>query len=356
MPSGIHRILIIRPSAIGDIVMASPLIKALREAYPKAHLAWLIESRFQEVLYSNPFLDQLIVWPKDRWKQLWEKGRVDLLSREIKWFRAELRGFDLVVELQGLLRSRLLAWLSGAPERIGFASKEPGKIFMSRVLSRGPESKRMSSEYAYMARFLCLPVDDFKPHISTTESDRSGARTKMHEAGLRGNYAVLAPFTTRPQKRWVIERWGEISEALKEEFDLEILILGGGTDLAEADAIESLARNAVYNLTGSTPLGESLAAVQNASLLVGVDTGLTHAGTAFAVPTVALFGPTCPYLSTPSDKTRVLYHPLPCSPCKRSPVCNGDFTCMKKITVEEVLDSAKGLLDQSSTSECISST
>jgi len=90
---------------------------------------------------------------------------------------------------------------------------------------------------------------------------------------------------------------------------------------------------------------QSAAVIKNAALMIGVDTGLTHMGTAFMRPTVALFGSTCPYLITASPATRVLYHPFPCSPCRRSPTCSGEFPCMADITVAEVMENSVQLLE-----------
>ncbi len=338
-------ILIIRPSAIGDIVMASPMIRTLRAAYPKARLVWLAEPQVVELLRHHPDLDEVIVWPKNRWRQLLREGKLLSLRREVAGLRHELRRcrFDLALDAVGLLKSRLIAKLSGARERIGFVSREPGGFLMSKVIPRGPSSKAMSSEYRFMMEHLGLDPGEFRPSLVLAGEDEAAAARLRQARGL-DRYAVLLPFTTRPQKHWFEERWADLARRVRERFDLVPLLLGGPADLAASRRIVQMSGTAIENLTGETTIAQTAALVRHSSLAIGVDTGLTHMGTAFRRPTIALFGATCPYLETPSPQTRVLYHPHPCSPCKRSPTCAGDFTCMQAITVDEVLQTAASLL------------
>ena len=130
------KILIIRLSAIGDVVFASPLIKALRFTYPKAHISWLVESGAASLLMNNAHLDKVIVLPRAQWKKLWHQRRFLQLYREIKYFTTMLRnqGFDIALDLQGLLKSGIWAFLSGAKIRIGLGSKEGSKYLMTRLV------------------------------------------------------------------------------------------------------------------------------------------------------------------------------------------------------------------------------
>ncbi|MGM0677491.1 MAG: glycosyltransferase family 9 protein, partial [Pseudomonadota bacterium] len=161
---------------------------------------------------------------------------------------------------------------------------------------------------------------------------------------------VACPFTTRPQKHWVESAWGRLAVRLQEQFGTRLVLLGGPGDREAAERIAAQAGDAVDNRVGETSLTEAAAVISRAHLLVGVDTGLTHMGPAFNVPTVALFGSTCPYLDTGRDNTVVIYHDLPCAPCKRNPTCQGRFDCMTGITVDEVLGKVDALLPHRETS------
>jgi heptosyltransferase-1 len=113
-------------------------------------------------------------------------------------------------------------------------------------------------------------------------------------------------------------------------------MLGGPVDRGAAGRIRASGGPRLIDLAGETSLLQAAALIDRSALLVGVDTGLSHLGIAYGRPSLLLFGSTCPYLDTSRANARVLYHPLPCSPCRRTPTCNGEFTCMQSIAVNEV--------------------
>jgi len=342
-------ILVIRPSSIGDIIMAMPMLGTLRKAYPDANIAWLVDPGAIDLLRFNPALDEVVPWDKSRWKALFKKGHIFSLIREVMLFSKDMRSrhIDLVLEAQGLLRSRILAWLSGARERVGFESGEPGRFLMTRIISRGPSNKRMGSEYLYMMEALGLSPESSGTSPILSHDDLVSGKRMIREIGINGGYATIFPFTTRPQKHWVRERWALLAMAIRENFDLPVVMLGGPQDIEEASYIHSCAGDNLLDLTGKTTLAQSAAIVSKSALAVGVDTGLTHMAVAFNRPTVAIFGATCPYLYSGNEKALVLYEKLPCSPCKRSPTCDGEFMCMKKIGTQDVLNAAQSLMANS---------
>ena len=329
-------ILIIRLSAIGDVVFASPLIGALKRTYPNAKLSWLVEPAAAPLLKSHSDLDEVIIWPKVDWKALWKKRRFIQLWREFSSFKKFLKskGYDLALDLQGLQKSALWAYLCGAPRRVGLGSKEGSHRLMTEVVVREGNDERISSEYLKMAQYLSLDCQDFQMDIALPEDEDDYALT-MRQA--YGEYIVICPFTTRPQKHWLDASWGELVEKLTEVFPQQrIVMLGGPLDHEASTNILKHAPGLV-SMVGQCSLTQTAALIKHAKLLVGVDTGLTHMGIAFNRPTIALFGSTCPYSDTTHDNAVVLYHKQACSPCRRNPTCNGDFTCMKKIAVEEIM-------------------
>ncbi len=327
-------ILIIRLSAIGDVVFASPLIKALRRSYPEAKISWLVEPAAAPLLRHNSDLHEVIVWPKNEWKQLWRQRRFLTLWRAYRRFKKEFRarGFDTAIDLQGLMKSAVWAQASGAETRIGLGSKEKSEHLMTRVISRQGDSPRIGSEYYGLAQALGLDVGDFEMDIALSDEDEAYPPRAVGEQ----SYAVVCPFTTRPQKHWLEARWPQLIERIQRERQLPVVMLGGPADVDAAARIAAECEQLI-NLVGQSSLTQTAAVIKQSSLLVGVDTGLTHMGIAFNVPTVALFGSTCPYLDTTRENAVVLYHKMACSPCRRNPSCEGDFTCMKKITVDEVV-------------------
>ena len=433
LPLTPERILLIRLSAIGDLVFSSPLIAALRRAYPQARISWLVQPECAPLLRHHPDLDEVITWPLQEWRQLWRERRGRELWRRARDLRGELRRrrFDLVLDLQGLLKSGLPAWLTGARERIGLGSREGSQWLMTCVLPRGGDPRTVGSEYRFLAERLGLPLADFAMQVVPGEKDRDYARALIARLGLAGGYAVICPFTTRPQKHWFADRWAGLARDLRQELGLPVLMLGGPGDRQAARRIQDLVdqnlvdrgqasvrdedlrrapgtsspRADIYyeasqqveashpapedesqvpdiryqagdvrgkcshpspdekkylgdvslgegllrtpllvNLAGETSLLQAAALIEACRLLIGVDTGLSHMGLAFGRPSLLLFGSTRPYLDPGPQPGRVLYHPLPCSPCKRRPSCRGAFTCMRLIEGEEVLRQARLLV------------
>jgi heptosyltransferase-1 len=346
IPQTPRRILLVRLSAIGDIIMATPLIQAFRRTYPDARLTWLVQPEARDVLAANPALDEVMVWPRAEWSRLWRERRYLTLTRAFAGFVRELRArrFDLAVDIQGLMKSALWVRLSGAPQRIGLDSREGSDRLMTAVVRAPGGSKHIGAEYRHLARTLELDSGAFDMDIALSPEDEAFAARFRSEHGLEARYAVLCPFTTRPQKHWVEDRWPALAVRLHRELGLDCVLLGGPRDAEAGARIAGAAAGRIASAAGATSLRQAAALIRDAALLVGVDTGLTHAGIAFGVPTLALFGSTCPYLHTGRDNARVLYHKLDCSPCKRNPTCGGAYTCMRALTVDEIVANAGQLL------------
>lgn len=349
-----RRILIVRLSALGDIVMASGLIPALRTLYPQAELSWVCEAGCVPLLRHNPSIKQVIVWPRGEWEALLKAKRYMALWRAVRTFRARLRAeqFDLVLDAQGLLKSGLIAWLTGAPRRVSIIAREGSHRLVHEVVTPPPGADPvMGSEYRYLAHYLGAPQGSFvhdlavgaEPRQRTREVLQQALQSAWGDATTARPVVVLAPFTTRPQKHWVESNWSDLARALLVR-GLQPVVLGGPAD-QEAAARICAGQPHCLNLAGKLKLDESVALIADAQLLVGVDTGLTHMGSALRIQTVVLFGSTRPYREGPSPLTRILYDALPCSPCRRRPTCNGAFTCMTQLTTERVLDAALGQLE-----------
>ncbi|MCC9595868.1 glycosyltransferase family 9 protein [Rubrivivax sp. JA1055] len=340
------RILIVRLSAIGDVVMASGLIRSLRARWPDATIHWLVEPPAAPLLAHNPRLDGVKTMPRAVLQQLWRERRLGALAGEVLALRRRLRAerYDLVLDAQGLLKSGFCAWLTGAPQRVGLRSHEGSQHLMHhRVSPPAGADRRIGSEYRALGVALGAAESDFRLDLAVGAAPRERARAALAEAGVAGRWVALCPFTTRPQKHWFEDRWAELAQAFAAR-GLQPVIVGGPGDVEAAARIAALAP-AAANLAGRLKLDETVAALAEAALLVGVDTGLTHMGTALDVPTVALFGSTRPYLDAATPRTVVLYDALPCSPCRRRPSCAGRFDCMRALEVQRVFDTATRLAD-----------
>lgn len=345
LPDGFapQRILLVRLSAIGDILFAAPLLDALRARYPDAELVWLAQPECAPLLRYHPALDALIEWPRVRplptlWRALGGPG-------------ARLRAyrFDLALDLQGLLKSALPTRLSGAPWRIGLNAREGGGLLMTAVIRAPRDDPRMGSEYRTLAEALGLPTADFVPRLHPGDEAREQAARMIDTAGLQAGFVALCPFTTRAQKHWFEARWAELARRLAEPvtrggLGLPARLLGAPGDRAAAERIARAAALPLAAWVGETSLPVAAALIERAALVIGVDTGLGHMGVAAGVPSLLLFGATRPYLDTGSEQARVLYHPYPCSPCRRRPSCGGRFDCMRALEVGQILAQARDVL------------
>lgn len=330
---------------MGDVIMAAPLLSAIKKAWPEAEIDWLVDPALGDLLTEHPDCKRLQLWDKAAWRELARRGRWFTLGRRILALRKKLRArqYDFCLEAQGLFRARLLARLSGAAHRVGLESAEPGACLLHQTVSRGANQRRVSSEYLALLADLGIKPEGFPLRLYTAPEARTGLAAQLSAAGLKaGAYALLVPFTTRPQKHWPAERWPELAAAIQEKWGLPSVIPGR---MAEREAALELAggRSFIQVWAGKTSLAETMVLVENCAFLVGVDTGLTHMGSAFNRPTVALFGATLPYVEPPAPASRILYHLQDCAPCRRRPTCEGRYDCMRAISVNEVIETLSAL-------------
>ncbi|MGQ0503400.1 MAG: glycosyltransferase family 9 protein [Panacagrimonas sp.] len=331
-----QRILIIRVSALGDIVFCTSLLEGLRNRYPRAHIAWLVQAGFAGIIESDSRLDEVIRLPPAALSS-W-----DGLRATHRQLRTMVR-YDWVIDAQGLLKTRLLARMVPAKRRIGFASREPGAFLLHQLVDKGGDIADISSEYRFLARTL-TGTDPGAPHAPPEPPQRLKALDALAAAKIKPGFIALCPFTTRPQKHWVESHWGELTQLLSTSGAPPCVLFGGPGDVDASQRIMASLAPGSVSLVGKTPLPLLPALLEQAALVVGVDTGLTHIGIAVRRPVIALFGSTCPYTRGADSPLRVMYDALPCAPCKRHPTCGGAFTCMRGLTPARVAAAADELL------------
>jgi heptosyltransferase-1 len=331
-----EHILIIRLSAIGDIVMASCLAQGIKQQHPDAKISWLVQAGFEDLLLTNSYVDEVIIWPRKEWQLLWSERKFILLSREVRRFikRLKRRDFSLAIDAQGLMKSGLLTFFSGAKIRIGLDSREGSAKLMTQVF-HSPQSRHIGSEYRFLLESIAPSARTSRMDVVVTGDDRSAGSSVLRQQGVNRPFVVFCPFSTRDQKNWTTAHWRQLAKRVDEQLDYDCVILGSSADTDIARAMTT--GENLFDLTGKTTLRQAAAVIKQAKALVGVDTGLTHIGVVSEIPSVALFGSTCPYLLTDSVVAKVIYHDLNCAPCKRRPVCDGAYTCMRDISVNEVM-------------------
>ncbi|HEX4871817.1 MAG TPA: glycosyltransferase family 9 protein [Nevskiaceae bacterium] len=325
VPPRPRRLLIIRLSALGDVVFATTLLHGLRKAFPDAEIDWLVQPEFAGLLRTQPAINTVLSWDRREWSRLFRQLRWISLWRAVRAFRRALRArdYDWVIDGQGLLKARLLAWLAGGRYRVGPESKEPGGALMQALLQREADDPRMGREHRGYLRQL-LGVDGETPRLQRP----AGAPAAPVAAGT----LALVPFTTRPQKHWPEAHWVELIGRLHRAGH-PLMLLGGPADRAAADRILAAlpAGIAVDDRVGRTGIAEAVQCIADSRAVIGMDTGLTHIAVACDRPTVAIFGSTLPYRSGGRAPLAVEWLGLPCSPCKRRPTCGGAYPCLVEL-------------------------
>ncbi len=322
-----RNILIVKTSSLGDVLHALPCAQALRELFPAARITWIVEPVYAVLLRNTPVLDEVLPFEKKRLRN-GSLGQRIAYIRELKAQLSE-RKFDLVIDLQGLAKSALIAWLTGCPERIGYSEMREGSGLVSRSVSGAHAKDHVVQRYLDVIRSLgWIGETPRYPVLSFTEEGR--VRQWLKELGVAGKYAVLVPSTSREQKNWPAAHFVALAKRLAES-GIDVLLVGDKNDLAKGQAIiAQAAQDKIISLAGQTTLTELSVVLAGAAVVIGGDTGPLHIAAALGVATVALYGSTDPHRTGPyGAKTTILRTKEPCAPCNRKD-CT-DVRCMASI-------------------------
>ena len=335
-----RRILLIKPSSLGDIVHALPVLAALREAYPAAHIAWLVGNASAPLLEGHPLLDEVIPFDRRRYGRMLQSPRILLdFLRFVAGLRR--RQFDMVVDLQGLIRSGFLSWASGARRRVGFAAaRECAWVFYSERVRCGEADCHAVAKNLRVARALGLHVETPAFPLGLRAAELAAARALLTAAAGRplANFTALIAGARWATKRWRVDRLAGLIDRLHTEGYPPCVVLGAADDRAFADQIVQASATPVVDLVGRTTLRELCAVIALSDLVISHDSGPMHIAAALGKPLVALFGPTDPARTGPyCDSARVVALPLPCAPCLRRHCPLGHHACMQQLELETVL-------------------
>lgn len=326
-------ILIIKLSAIGDVIHALPVPKALKDAFPGARVTWIVEDTARPLLDNNPYIDEVLLFDKSRYRSLGGLlAHAPELSRELK-----SRRFDLALDLQGLAKSAAIALLSGAPARYGYCNMREGSALVSRRICGSHARGHVVEQLLDVVRYLGGPVKDveFTLNLRPEEKQRAASLLQANYLDTASRYVVLAPGTNWPNKCWPAEAFAALARQLWSKHEIAPVVVGAPGDKPLAQVITGATRGAV-DLTGATTLRELSFIIRHALAFVGGDTGPMHLAAAVGTPVVALFGPTDPVRNGPyGEGHAVLTTPYGCAGCwKRK--CRRGRDCLGAIPVEAV--------------------
>ena len=338
-PSPPRRVLIIKPSAIGDVVHALPILNLIRRRWPGAHVSWLVTPACAGLLERHPQLDAVVRFERREFGKGWRSPRAAL---DLLRFNRRLRDgkFDLVVDLQGLFRSGWLAWVTGAPVRVGPANAREGAwLFYTHRVPTGTPEQHAIERYLTIAQALGCERGPVEFRFAVDDADRA------HVAGLVPGgrpFAVLMPGTNWETKRWPVERFAALVGPLRERFGLESVVAGGPDTVELAKQVPG-----ATDLAGRTNLRQLVALLERAALVVANDSGPMHIAAALGRPLVTPYGPTNPVRTGPYGRQdSVVRLDIPCSPCY-SRKCSHQ-SCLQWLTIDPVLELARTQMGNSS--------
>jgi heptosyltransferase-1 len=332
------RILIVRLSALGDIVHAVPVLEALRRHNPAAEIDWLVEESYAAVLGLVDGLRRRVIV---RARETATRGGDVVFASGLGYLKAAVylrrQRYDIALDLQGLIKSAAWARVSGATRVIGFAPghlREPHAARLYSETVTPPEAPHIIHKNLALAAHLGAPVSPFTVPLTAAASPALAAA--VEEAVGPARYAVLNPGAAWPNKRWPPDRFGALAEALLHRFGLVSFITWGPSERELAESIVNASGGAA-RLAPPTQMADLAALMRGAALVVSGDTGPLHIAAAMGAPIVGLFGPTRPERNGPWDpQDEVLSRAGQCQ-CHHKRQCLTGAPCINTITLDEVI-------------------
>ena len=339
------KILVVRTDRVGDVVLSTPALKALRENYPQSHIAVMVSPHTRELLEDNPYINEVIIYDKDKK----DRGLVGFWRFVIG---LKKKKFDLAIVLHTKKRTNLITYFADIPRRIGYQDKKFGFLLSDRI--KDTRSLGLQHEVDYcldILRKLGLEVRDRLPYVAVKKEQLAWVDNFLKEQGMNKNdkIAGLHPGASCPSKRWLRERFVVLANRLVEDYGLRVIIVGAGdSDKAIANAIAKELRYPVINLAGKTSLAQLAAVLKRCLIFISNDSGPVHIASSVGTPVISIFGRNQAGLSPlrwgPLGKQdKYLHKEVGCSICLAHK-CNIGFDCLKAITVEDVLKAVDDIL------------
>lgn len=327
------RILIIQTAFLGDVILSTPLIKSLRELFPDAFISFLLIPETKKVLENNPHLNEILVYDKRKKKGLGSFLQILATIRE--------RKFDLAIIPHRSLRSALLAYLSGIPQRIGF-DKSAGSFLFTHKVTYTLNIHEVDRNLSLLSSFKFKPSDK-APELFPSAEDFSYARKFLHDSGIQEEDRIvgIAPGSVWATKRWLPERFAEVSDLLIKKDGVKVIFLGSAEDQKLCLEIANLMTEKPLILAGKTDILQSAAIISFCKVVLSNDSAPVHIASAMKKPVVAIFGSTIPEFGFApyGEGHLIIEKKMDCRPCgihgrKKCP--KKHFRCMREITTEEV--------------------
>jgi len=342
-----QRLLVVLPSWLGDTVMATPALRALRSCFAESHIAYAGRAGPLAVLADAPWADETV--------EIFPAGGLKASATLIRSIRTlARRNFDCAVLLPNSFGSALTIRLAGIKRRLGYVRDGRGLLLTDRLIPAKEGGKflpgSMIRYYLALSEYMGAEDSDTTMELFTCQADERVVDRLLELWGIRTNQPVLVVHPGGgfgPSKRWPAERFARVADELAERYSLAVLISAGPAERAAALAVKAAMKKRAVNLAEyNVTIGQLKALVRRSRLMITNDTGPRHFGPAFGVAVVTIFGSTDPlWTDTFFGGERVVRAEVDCGPCQKRTCKKQRHVCMDLITPEMVLAAAVDLLD-----------
>jgi lipopolysaccharide heptosyltransferase I len=347
-----HKILILRLSAVGDVIRTLPAVKAIKASLPSSSITWIVEEPSKALLETQPEIDEVILFPRKRWSDGLKSARGWWRTmREVRKFILTLRRqrFDVVLDFHGILKSGLLSFLSGSQHRIGFERKssKEGNFIFSNIKVKLPD-ERISRFKRNFTLLQGMGLEPKNPHdqLYIPAEDREIINYFFDQLSFlfKGPLIGIHPGTSQKTeyKRWDPDQYARLGDRLVRELGATIIFTWGPGELDWVKRIQRKMKEASIlgpHTISLTQLGE---VYRHCDLYIGGDTGPMHIASLMGIPVVVIYGPTDPVQNEPYGPHRKVRKEVGCNPC-RDRSCK-KLTCLREITVGDVFNVTKEIL------------
>jgi lipopolysaccharide heptosyltransferase I len=341
------KILILKFSALGDIVHALPVAATIRKSLPDSHIVWMVEERFRDLLNDNPDIDEIISLRTKVWRKNWNRQSMSEIRDTIKTLRQHK--FDIVLDLHGLIKSGLIARLSGAPTRTGFHPKnckeKVSALFTNQKTPYIAGGLHVVDMYLALLQTALGKIEETKsfPLTIPEEADKKIAHFFDQNPDMTDRPVIgINPGAGFETKQWELTRFAELADRISAELGYSIILTWGPGEEFKTQQISAHMKQKSWTAPPTSIL-ESIALYKRMALLVSCDSGPLHLAAALGIPTVSIFGPTDPARNGAYGVNHeTVYKMLSCSFCWKRTCPLGTRECMKQVTVDEVFEAVKG--------------
>lgn len=332
--SQVQKILVIKLRAVGDVLLSTIVTKNLRLAFPSSRIEYLTEPPSVDLLKTNPFIDDVMVYDRSRMSGL---GLIQ---------RVRGKEFDLVIDLFGNPRTALITRLSGARYRVGFRFRGRSYAYNIPVPPRGGDVHNTQFNLDAIEA-IGVDIQDRNIYFHVTPNDDEVVGAVLKSEGLAGKFiAGINAGGGWYTKRWVLERFARLADLLIEQYKASVILLWGPGQKSDVESIQSMMKHKAF-IPPETTLLQLGALLKRCSILISNDSGPMHIAAAVGTPVVGIYGPTNPILQGPYGSRHVVVRneTLECLGCNftRCPI---GHPCMRELSVDDVLNGVKRLLKE----------